>query len=167
MRWRLDARRTDRIGGTYAAAAGGPLTSAGTYVVTASLANPDYAAPDVSDSLVIARASQSIGLASIPDHELGDAPFAITVTVSSGLDVALAASGPCSLAGASVTLAGLGTCTITASQSGNGDYLPADDVVRSFAVNPPLEVANPGPWRRCRVTSSARTRSSCSVRGTR
>jgi hypothetical protein len=57
-------------------------------------------------------------------------------TASSGLAVSFAASGPCSVSGNVVTLTGTGTCSITTSQSGDANFLPANDVVRSFLISP-------------------------------
>jgi hypothetical protein len=42
--------------------------------------------------------------------------------------------GSCTVSDDTVTVTGPGTCTITASQSGNADYFPARDVSRSFQV---------------------------------
>lgn len=66
-------------------------------------------------------------------------PFALAVTSSSGLPVSLALdSGPATLAGNAVTPSGTtGEVTITATQPGNAQYLPAQPVVISFAIGPP------------------------------
>ena len=46
-----------------------------------------------------------------------------------------AASGDCTIvAGPAVHLTGAGSCTITASQAGDGNYLAAPDVPRSFSI---------------------------------
>lgn len=55
---------------------------------------------------------------------------------------------------ATISILGAGTCTITASQPGNADYLSATSVVQTFAVakgtQPTLTVvaATPSPWNR-------------------
>ena len=59
---------------------------------------------------------------------IGSFPFSPTDMVS------FAASGNCSVAGATVHLTGAGSCTITASQSGDTNYNPAADVPQSFAI---------------------------------
>ncbi|HXQ81006.1 MAG TPA: hypothetical protein VN775_06830 [Opitutaceae bacterium] len=66
-------------------------------------------------------------------------PFALLATASSGLPVAFALnSGPVRLAGGVVTPAGApGEVTITATQPGNAEYLPAQPVVISFAIGSP------------------------------
>jgi hypothetical protein len=65
----------------------------------------------------------------------GGPPFKVSATASSGLPVRFSASGSCTVSDDTVTLTGPGTCTITASQSGDAEnYYPARDVSRSFEV---------------------------------
>jgi hypothetical protein len=94
------------------------------------------AADSVSDSLPfnISKASQTIAFAPLPDRTIRDAPFVVTATATSGLPVAFRASGNCTINDATVTLTGAGSCTITASQSGNGSYAAAPNVERSFTI---------------------------------
>jgi len=65
--------------------------------------------------------------------------FALTVTSSSGLPVSLALdSGPATLMGGTVAPTGTtGEVTITATQPGNAQYLPAPAVVIAFAIGMP------------------------------
>jgi uncharacterized repeat protein (TIGR02543 family) len=65
--------------------------------------------------------------------------FALAVTASSGLPVSLALdSGPATLAGNVVTPSGsTGEVTVTATQPGNAQYLPAQPVIITFAIGPP------------------------------
>lgn len=65
-------------------------------------------------------------------------PLTLTATASSGLAVQIAlVSGPASLAGSVLTLAGTtGQITLTATQPGNSQYLPAQPVTVSFPVGP-------------------------------
>jgi hypothetical protein len=67
---------------------------------------------------------------------LGVAPFGISATASSGLTVSLASltGSVCTISGSTVTLLKAGTCTLQASQAGNGNYNAAPSVSRSFAV---------------------------------
>jgi hypothetical protein len=53
--------------------------------------------------------------------------------------VSFASSTPavCTVSGSTATPVAAGTCAITASQSGNASYAPAQDVTQSFQVNPP------------------------------
>jgi hypothetical protein len=88
--------------------------------------------------MALNKAPQSITFAPLPDKRLGDAPFAISASVPSGLPVRFAAAGYCAVEGTTVTLLGEGTCWITAQQPGNENYNAASEVARSFEVLPPL-----------------------------
>ena len=77
----------------------------------------------------------------------GDAPFALNATASSGLPVSYTSNTTtvCTISGNSVTLVAAGSCSITASQTGNGSYNPATPVTQSFNINkanPTITVAN-------------------------
>jgi hypothetical protein len=78
--------------------------------------------------------NQTISFDQPANKIFGDAPFAVSATASSGLPVSFAASGACAAHGAVVTLTGAGTCTITASQAGNSDFSPAQDISRTFSI---------------------------------
>ena len=77
---------------------------------------------------------QTISFDPLPDRTFGDGDFAVTATASSGLPVAFAASGNCTVTNASVHLTAAGSCAITASQLGNAAYLAASNVSRTFAI---------------------------------
>ncbi len=78
---------------------------------------------------------QTIAFPPIPDKGAGDPPFAVTATASSGLPVAFrVVSGPAKIAGNLITLFGIGTVTVEASQSGDETHPPAAPVTRSFRV---------------------------------
>ena len=63
--------------------------------------------------------------------------FTVSASATSGLPVSFASSttSVCTVSGATVTMQGAGTCTLTASQSGSTNWNPASNVVRSFAIN--------------------------------
>src|SRR5688572_4342635 len=82
----------------------------------------------------VGGASQTIDFASPGDKTFGDPPFQLSATATSGLVVSFAALGACSVVGTSVTIDAAGACTLTASQGGNANYQPAENVVRSFAI---------------------------------
>jgi hypothetical protein len=92
------------------------------------------AATSVSRNVAAAKASQAITFDALADRTYGDADFAVSASASSGLPVSFAASGSCSLNGSTVHIDSAGSCTITASQAGNGNYDPAADVMRSFGI---------------------------------
>jgi uncharacterized delta-60 repeat protein len=80
------------------------------------------------------KLTQSIFFAQLPDRTFGEADLAVSATASSGLPITLTASGNCVISGNVVRLNGPGTCSITASQPGNADFLPAPEVSRTFAI---------------------------------
>ncbi|MBO0859517.1 MAG: alkaline phosphatase D family protein [Chloracidobacterium sp.] len=88
--------------------------------------------------------NQTISFNQPPNKTYGDAPFALSATSSSGLPVSFAASGACTVNGAIVTLTGAGSCAITASQAGNSDFSPAEDVSRTFTIARALVTATAG-----------------------
>ncbi len=78
---------------------------------------------------------QTISFAPLADRVVNEPPFIITATASSGLPVAFTYSGVCSVSGSTVTLSGVtGSCTLTATQSGDAIYAPAPNVARTFNV---------------------------------
>jgi hypothetical protein len=58
----------------------------------------------------------------------------VSATASSGLPVSFSAEGDCGVSGATVHITGAGSCTITASQAGDGDFEPAPSVERTFSI---------------------------------
>lgn len=121
---------TATIAGT--AAAG----TAGVYPLTFTAARP--IPPDVTQAftLTIVKAPQAITFAQPADAALGSPPVAVDATASSGLPVSFTSQTPavCSVSGASVTLAAIGTCTIAADQPGDDTWAAAPTVTRSFGV---------------------------------
>ena len=113
------------------------LTGSGSCTITASqsgnaMYNP---APDISQSFDIAKADQSINFfPSIGDKQFGNAEFAPGATASSGLPVSYSAIGNCAIVNGNVHLTGTGSCTVTASQSGDNNYNPAQDVSQAFNI---------------------------------
>lgn len=115
------------------------LTGVGTVTVAANQAgNANYnAAPEVTTSFVVTRASQTISSFSpIPSQVLGAPSFSIgSLTASSGLPVTLSIkSGPATISGTTVTLTGTGTVTVAANQTGDENWNAAPEVTTSFVV---------------------------------
>ena len=81
--------------------------------------------------------TQTIDFAALPDKTLGDLPFTVSATASSGLAVTLSSSTPiiCTVSETTVTLIDVGVCTLVASQPGNETYSPAPDVTQSFTID--------------------------------
>jgi len=94
-------------------------------------------------TLVVTPATQTITFAALGGKTYGDAPFAVSATASSGLPVTFGVTGHCSSVGSTVTITGVGNCSVTASQAGNGTYLAATDVTRAFAIAPAVLTVTP------------------------
>jgi len=111
--------------------------SAGSCTLTASQSgNGEYeAALDVTRAFSITKQSQAIVFNAVPDRTVGQPlTFEVTASATSSLPVQLAASGACTALGYSVTVT-VGTCTLTASQAGDGIFLAAPPVTRSFVTS--------------------------------
>ncbi len=130
------------VGGTATLATTATTTSpVGTYPITfatEALTATNYSFTYVPGTLTVqGGAAQTITFPAIPNHMLGDAPFTLSATASSGLAVSYAVtSGPATVAGNVVTLTGAGTVTIQASQAGNTTYAAATPVSQTFTVSP-------------------------------
>ena len=112
-------------------------TSAGTYTVVATITDPNYVGSS-SGTLVIQQASQTITFGEIPAATFGDESFALNATSSSGLAVSYSSSNPlvATVTGNTVTLIGVGTTILTASQVGDSNFTAATSVPQSLSVNP-------------------------------
>jgi sugar lactone lactonase YvrE len=114
------------------------VTGAGTIVVAANQAgNANYnAAPQVTQSIVVNQASQTITFPAPPSPvTYGVAPITLSATASSNLPVTFSVlSGPGSLNGSTLTVTGVGTIIVTANQAGNTNYGAAPQVTRSVVV---------------------------------
>lgn len=101
-----------------------------------NVANPDQADSDHNGvgNLCEPVKTQTITFAALAGRTFGDAAFSVSASASSGLPVSFTASGDCTIDGASITLTGAGSCSITAHQAGNASYHPAADVTQSFAI---------------------------------
>jgi len=120
-------------------------TDAGTYEVIGTVDDPIYQG-SATGTLVIAKASQSIAFAAIPDRLTTDTVNLSATGGASGNPVTFAVtSGPATLTGGNqLTFTGAGEVTITASQAGNGNYEAAPDVPRTFTVTKAMATVSLG-----------------------
>jgi hypothetical protein len=111
-------------------------THAGTYAVVAAVIQPGYTGT-ANGTLTIAKTTQSVSFDALPTLSTGAAPFNLTATATSGLPVGYYSSNPgvATVSGNTVTIVGAGTATITALQSGNGDYQASNPVNQVLTVN--------------------------------
>ena len=112
------------------------LSAAGTCTLTAHQSGDANwnAAPDFARTFNVTQGSQTITFPAVADHALGSANFSVTATASSGLPVTFTGSGSCTIAGVTVHVTAVGTCTLTAQQAGDANWNAAPDVVRTFNV---------------------------------
>ncbi|MCC6414443.1 MAG: immunoglobulin domain-containing protein, partial [Opitutaceae bacterium] len=135
------------VGLTYAGSATAP-TDAGSYAVEAVVNEANYTG-SATDTLVIAKATQTIDFTALADRPFSPTPIALNATASSTLPVTFTLmSGPATLDTAVIALTGAGTVTVRASQAGNDNYLAAPEVDRSFIVS-----GNFASWLREKFTA--------------
>ena len=113
------------------------LTGAGVVTVRASQpGNSNYtAATSVDRSFVVTKTAQFITFGPLSRQTLGDAPFPLMASATSGLTVSYSIlSGPAVLSGKVVTVTNTGLVVVRANQPGDGVYAPAPPVDQSFVV---------------------------------
>jgi len=113
-----------------------PPVNAGSYTVEASVDNPGYHGT-ATGTLVISKAGQTITFSPLPGKTYGDADFTLSAVAGSALQVTYISSNTAvaAVTGNTVTIAGAGTTTITASQPGDANWNPAPDVQQLFTVS--------------------------------
>lgn len=86
--------------------------------------------------LCSAQSNQTITFGSLPAKTLGDAPFTITASASSTLEVAFSSTNPAvaTVSGSTITIVGVGVTMIKANQAGNGSFNPAPEVSKLLTV---------------------------------
>lgn len=108
------------------------------------------AAPAVTETTTATPASQTISFTTnAPASAVYGSSFTVAAKSSAGLPIAYSSAGSCSNTGAVFTItSGTGTCSATASQSGNNNYSAASPATESttatkvsqsvtFSTNPP------------------------------
>jgi hypothetical protein len=119
---------------TFAPTAAGART--GTLSIVSNAAGSPYVVNLSGTGTAIGLTAQTITFPAIGNKTLGSAPFAPTVSASSGLPVTLTSqtAGTCSVSGLTVSLLVVGTCTLQATQTGNTTYAAATPVSQSFNI---------------------------------
>ena len=92
---------------------------------------------EVSYSPAATSTNQTITFGALAAKTFGAAAFSLNATASSGLPVNFSSGNPsvATLAGNTVTIVGVGSAVITASQAGNSNYIAAADVTQTLTVN--------------------------------
>lgn len=113
-----------RIEGNYAY-----ITGAGTCTITAYAATGAnwYDATPVSHELTVSKAAQTVSFLPLEDRTYGDSPVRLNASTSSGLGVTFRSSDSnvALIDGTELHITGAGDATITATQPGDRNYLPA------------------------------------------
>lgn len=107
------------------------VSGTGDCFLTASQDGNDIYNPatDVERTVVATKAGQVIDFAALPSPAVYGSSFDLEATASSGLVVTFDVSGVCTLSADTVTMiSGTGSCTVTASQTGDENYNPAASV---------------------------------------
>ncbi|TDP58856.1 YDG domain-containing protein [Flavobacterium dankookense] len=123
----------------------GTPTAAGSYTANVTATNAGGTSTPAALNFTINKANQTITFAALASKVYGDAAFTLTGTSTSGLTVTFASSVPtvADVVGNTVTIFGIGTTNITASQAGDANYNAATAVVRAQAVTAkPLTINN-------------------------
>ena len=117
------------------------IVAPGTCTIAADQAgNGNYtAAVQVTSSIVINQATQTITFGAQTAKAFGAAPFLLSplATASSALAVTYTSTTPliCTILGSTVTIVTPGTCTIAADQAGNANYAAAPQVTQNIVLS--------------------------------
>lgn len=115
------------------------IVGVGSTTITASQAgNTNYnPAANVQQTLTVNKGTQTITFGSIPVRVFGDPAFALSAAASSGLTVSYSSSNisVATVTGSTVTIIGVGTTMITASQAGDANYNAASNVQQTLTVS--------------------------------
>jgi hypothetical protein len=132
------------------------IITAGSCLINANQAgNGTFAAaPQVQQTIAITQATQAItAFAPATPVTLGAAPATLSATGgASGNPVTFATTSAatiCTVVGTTITYVGVGTCAVTANQTGNTNYTTAPQVIANVVINAALQTitfgTNPGP----------------------
>jgi YVTN family beta-propeller protein len=110
--------------------------SATTHTITATLvADTDFTIASGSATLMVTPIAPTITFA-VPNHAYGDAAITLAATSNSGAPITYSlVSGPASVSGSTLNIAGAGTVTVQAAQIAAGNYI-AGSQNASFTVAP-------------------------------
>jgi len=127
--------------GTFAWTSPTTVPDAGTYTASVTFTPDDttnYNTETNTINVTVNKASQTISFTSAnPSPVTSGNTYTPTATASSGLTVTIGATGDCTIATGTVTFTTPGgSCTVTADQAGDSNYLAATQVTQVIAINP-------------------------------
>jgi hypothetical protein len=112
-------------------------TSTGTCIITATNAGDSWwASASGTATYTFTQASQSITFNALTNQAIANATYTVSASASSGLAVTFTSAtlGTCSASGSIISFLTNGTCTVSANQAGNANYLAAPQVQQSFQI---------------------------------
>lgn len=114
----------------------GSLSPSTTYHYNSYAINTEGTSYGTASSFTTLKLDQTISFASLPTKAYGDADFSPGATASSGLAVSYSSSDTdiATIIGGQIHIVNVGSCTITASQSGDATYNAASDVQQTLTV---------------------------------
>ncbi|HZY80997.1 MAG TPA: T9SS type A sorting domain-containing protein, partial [Cyclobacteriaceae bacterium] len=150
------------------------LTRGTTYVATAYEYNENIAGtktdynPTGAQVQFTTLKDQAITVTNPGAKAMGETPFAITASSTSGLPIAFTAvTANVVIDAGKVVLRAPGPAKVKSSQPGNEDYSPAEDVEITFCVNPPQPaIVIQKPDGKYLLTSSSETNNQWLLNGT-
>lgn len=112
-----------------------PPVNAGSYSVQVTINDANYMG-SAAAPLTISKASQTIDFGALSGKAYGDTEFSVRASASSGLPVgfSVGSQDACAISGSTVRLTRAGNCTITAEQTGDTNYKPAEPVSQTFTI---------------------------------
>jgi gliding motility-associated-like protein len=120
------------------------ITGAGTAVITASQAgnNLYYSAVDVTATLTVNKADQTITFDELTPRTYGDPDFNVPAIASSSLNITFTSGNTnvATITGGIIHIVNAGTAIITASQPGDQNYNPAPDVTQTLTISKAAQV---------------------------
>lgn len=126
------------------ALAGTPaLGTVNAYPLTVTASNAS-GTPMQSFTLTVAKADQTISFTGPVSQPFSSTPINLTATSSSTLPVTLTSNSTsvCTVLGTTLTIVGIGTCSITATQTGDANYNAATSVTQGFTVSQATQSIN-------------------------
>lgn len=116
----------------------GSPQAAGTAEFTVRVTGADGMSSTQDFALTVAPGTQGLAFADLPPVTYGVPDFAAGAVASSGLPVSYGTSNPAvaTVVGGLIHVVGTGTSTITATQGGDANWLPAAEVQRLLTVAP-------------------------------
>ncbi|RYE23652.1 MAG: T9SS type A sorting domain-containing protein [Sphingobacteriales bacterium] len=113
------------------------INRVGTAIITATQeGSTSFAGATAVSTLTVTKADQAITFPPIPEKQRNDPNFEIGASASSGLTVFYTSSNPAvaTLIGSRVQITGMGTAVITATQPGDVNFNPAQNVTQTVTV---------------------------------